>query len=115
MLTKDGYDVASKGKTQSSLGKVFLPDKAIEILKLQREIIEREKTLAGSEYIDHDLSFCRKNGGVIKPTLINSGFDNIIKALDLPNIRYHDLRHSHATYLLSKGINPKVVLRTTKA
>jgi integrase len=109
VLTKDGYDVASKGKTQSSLGKVFLPDKAIEVLKRQKENIEREKILAGSDYTDLDLIFCRKNGGVIKPTLINSGFDNVIKALDLPKIRYHDLRHTHATYLLSKGINPKVV------
>jgi integrase len=109
VLTKDGYDIALKGKSQSSLGKVFLPDKAIETLMRQKGNIELEKTLAGSEYIDLDLIFCRKNGGVIKPTLINSGFDNIIKALDLPKIRYHDLRHTHATYLLSKGVNPKVV------
>ena len=29
--------------------------------------------------------------------------------LDLPRIRLHDLRHTHATILLQQGINPKVV------
>jgi integrase len=26
----------------------------------------------------------------------------------LPRIRYHDLRHAHATHLLSSGVHPKV-------
>jgi integrase len=41
--------------------------------------------------------------------LPNNGFSVTAKNLDLPKIRFHDLRHTHATYLLSKGINPKVV------
>jgi integrase len=28
---------------------------------------------------------------------------------DLPDIRFHDLRHSHATQLLRQNIHPKVV------
>jgi integrase len=27
---------------------------------------------------------------------------------DLPRVRFHDLRHSHATQLLASGIHPKV-------
>jgi integrase len=27
----------------------------------------------------------------------------------LPRIRFHDLRHSHATLLLAQGVHPKVV------
>ena len=27
----------------------------------------------------------------------------------LPNVRFHDLRHTHATWLLEKGVHPKVV------
>ena len=39
---------------------------------------------------------------------------HMIKLLDehkaeLPRVRYHDLRHSHATMLLRQGIHPKVV------
>ena len=33
----------------------------------------------------------------------------LIKASGLPRIRLHDLRHSHATHLLTNKIHPKVV------
>jgi len=33
----------------------------------------------------------------------------LLKKADLPDIRFHDLRHSSATLLLSAGIHPKVV------
>ena len=28
---------------------------------------------------------------------------------DLPKVRFHDLRHSHATQLLAAGVHPKIV------
>jgi integrase len=33
----------------------------------------------------------------------------LLKRADLPIIRFHDLRHTAATMLLGRGINPKVV------
>jgi integrase len=30
------------------------------------------------------------------------------QASDLPRIRFHDLRHTHATQLLSNGVHPKM-------
>jgi integrase len=30
-------------------------------------------------------------------------------ALDVPRIRFHDLRHTHATLALRAGVHPKVV------
>jgi integrase len=33
----------------------------------------------------------------------------LLKQAGLPNIRFHDLRHSAATLLLSLGVHPKVV------
>jgi integrase len=35
--------------------------------------------------------------------------ESIIKLAAVPKIRFHDLRHTHATLLLSKGINVKVI------
>jgi integrase len=31
------------------------------------------------------------------------------KTLDVPRIRFHDLRHTHATHLLAAGVNAKLV------
>ncbi len=36
-------------------------------------------------------------------------FKPLLKQEDLPLIRWHDLRHTCATLLLSKNVNPKVV------
>ena len=36
-------------------------------------------------------------------------FEPLLKRAGLPNIRFHDLRHTCATLLLSKGIHPKVL------
>ena len=36
-------------------------------------------------------------------------FKPLLKRAGLPQIRFHDLRHTCATILLSKNVNPKVV------
>ncbi|MBO2532688.1 MAG: hypothetical protein CW342_07305 [Thermoactinomycetaceae bacterium] len=36
-------------------------------------------------------------------------FHRIIKRADVPKIRFHDLRHTHATLLLQQGVDPKIV------
>ena len=35
--------------------------------------------------------------------------ESVLKRAGLPPIRFHDLRHSHATMLLAAGENPRVV------
>ncbi|HEU0292463.1 MAG TPA: tyrosine-type recombinase/integrase [Anaerolineales bacterium] len=43
---------------------------------------------------------------------MNAGTSNFKKAISetrLPNICFHDLRHTVATLLLSKEINPKII------
>lgn len=39
----------------------------------------------------------------------NRSFKPLLKSAGLPPIRFHDLRHTCATLLLSKDVNPKVV------
>jgi integrase len=34
---------------------------------------------------------------------------SLVRATGLPRIRFHDLRHSHATHLILAGMHPKVV------
>lgn len=42
-------------------------------------------------------------------THLSQWFNKLVKKLGLPTIRFHDLRHTHATLLLQAGVNPKVV------
>jgi integrase len=43
------------------------------------------------------------------PPVLNHTFRKDIKAANVPSIRFHDLRHTHATWLLMSGENVKVV------
>jgi integrase len=47
---------------------------------------------------------------IINPSnLRNRSFKPLLRRAGLPPIRFHDLRHTCATLLLSKNVNPKVV------
>lgn len=51
----------------------------------------------------------RTDGSPLDPRSVSHAFMALIKKSDLPRIRLHDLRHSHATQLLRQGIHPKAV------
>lgn len=46
---------------------------------------------------------------LIKPEYLNHKLKQILEDNNLPNIRFHDLRHTHASLLLSQGVQPKVI------
>jgi len=49
------------------------------------------------------------DGGVVKPDSLTAEFRSVIREVpDVPIVRFHDLRHSHATQLLTAGIHPKI-------
>jgi integrase len=41
--------------------------------------------------------------------VVNRSFKPLLKHAGLPNIRFHDLRHTCASLLVSKGVNSKVI------
>jgi site-specific recombinase XerC len=45
---------------------------------------------------------------MMQPTFITHEWVRAIKETALPRIRFHDLRHAHATHMLSSGVHPKV-------
>ena len=52
------------------------------------------------------INFARMRGRI--PALTKQAFKPALAAANLPAFRLYDLRHSHATLLLSNGENPKV-------
>ena len=43
------------------------------------------------------------------PRGINEHFEKCIERAGVPKIRFHDMRHTHATIMLKLGEHPKVV------
>ncbi|MGH9005742.1 MAG: tyrosine-type recombinase/integrase, partial [Acidimicrobiia bacterium] len=63
-------------------------------------------------YADQGLVFAAVDGGPLNPAKEAEKFGRRIARADgVPRIRWHDLRHSHASHLLKAGVNIKVVSR----
>ncbi|MGC2078962.1 MAG: site-specific integrase, partial [Xanthobacteraceae bacterium] len=50
----------------------------------------------------------REDGEAIQPRSLSRAFRKFMRRHKLPQIRLHDLRHSHATQLLAEGVHPKI-------
>jgi len=65
---------------------------------------------AGEYWQDHDYVFCTSIGTHLNPSKdVLDQLKVLLKKAGLPDIRFHDLRHSAATILLTEGVHPKVV------
>jgi len=88
---------------------VDLDDGTLTELEQHRSRQQANKAEWGSDYVDHGLVFCKENGEPLHPQTFTQAFDRIVAKTDLPRIRLHDLRHTHATIALTAGIPPKVI------
>jgi integrase len=110
-LTRTGGKVTlGLPKTKKSRRSVGLTERAVEALQAhlsrQLEVMKR----MGSLYRPGGLVFANETGGIINPSnLRNRSFKPLLKRARLPDIRFHDLRHTCATLLLSRNVNPKIV------
>ena len=79
-------------------------------LRTHRAAQNEERLKAGSLWQYTDLEFTTTRGTPLDVgTLTYSSFRPLLKRAELPTIRFHDLRHTFATILLSRGTHPKIV------
>lgn len=97
------------GKTYSATRTVTLLKETIPILKKHRARVLREKLRGGEDYKDNDLVICTSKGTPVSPRNALRSFKRLTKNAGLPEIRFHDIRHTHATLLLLAEVNPKIV------
>lgn len=95
-------------KTESSNREIHIPDGLVTLLKKKRLEQNKMKVKLGGEYEDNNLIVCQKDGRFYKPDAFSNIFNRLILRLGLKRIRFHDLRHTHATLLLTMGVSPKV-------
>jgi integrase len=106
--TKKGVQ-AGDLKTPSSRRVVSLDEFTMNIIRQRIKKNNLLKLKLGTEYNDQDLIFCHPDGKIFRPSSINRPMRAFIKRAGVPKIRFHDLRHTHATLLLELGVNPKIV------
>lgn len=92
------------GKSRSvALGAV-----AVSALRDHRDRQGQEQLLVGGEWRDLGLVFSTEYGDVLSPTTLRLALRRALTRAGLPTIRFHDLRHSAATLMLSRGVHPKM-------
>ncbi|MDO8690228.1 MAG: tyrosine-type recombinase/integrase [Dehalococcoidia bacterium] len=97
-------------KTARSRRQVGLTDAARDALRQHRTGQLEERLQAGPLWEDSDLVFPNDTGRPMDAgNLLRRYFSPLLKKAGLSHIRFHDLRHSAATLLLSQGINAKVI------
>ena len=62
----------------------------------------------GVRLADEHFVVAQANGSPLKPTSITHEWVRLLGNTALPRIRFHDLRHAHATHMLANGVHPKV-------
>ncbi len=108
--TKGHFGPSDEAKTEQSTRVVELPQRAVLALQAHRKAMLAERHLGAPV-------FCTTEGGwTRKPNLRNRSFLPLLKAAGLPvergeRIRFHDLRHGIATYLLEQDVHPGKVAK----
>ena len=96
-------------KTHRSRRAIALPATLVALLTEHRSNQDARRAALADHWQDTDLIVDRGDGGPFSPNTLTSHWIRFVRENDLPHIRFHGLRHSHATLMLLEGIHPKVV------
>jgi integrase len=101
--------VFSDPKTSAGRRMILLGSDTILYLKehFKRQLIERE--FQGEKWQDNDLIFPSSTGTPLDQSNLNRYYKQLLQKANLPNIRFHDLRHTAASLMLKQGVSVKVV------
>jgi integrase len=83
---------------------------ALAVEELRRHKVRQAEELLqlGLPQTDHMFVVAQADGQPLKPNSLTHEFARFNAGTDLPRVRFHDLRHSHATHLLASGVHPKI-------
>jgi integrase len=103
MRDEDGFRFGDL-KTEASQRVIAIDDFHLKELQRFKAKQAEIKLVLGNQYHDNDLVFARETGKPIFPRTLTDVFNRVIKSAGVKKIRFHDLRHTHATLLLEAGL-----------
>jgi len=96
-------------KNQSSMRTLPLTSGVRDYLLKLKEHQEEMRFLFGNCYTDNDYICKFDDGHLFRPDYVSHKFKVTLQKSELPVIRFHDLRHSSASFLINAGFNLKEI------
>ncbi len=106
---KAGQFLITEPKSSKSRRLVDLPPSLALLLRKHKASMETHTILLGKRLDKTDYVFMAPDGKPILPGTLTHVFIKTTKRLGYSNLRFHDLRHAHASLMLKAGIHPKIV------
>jgi integrase len=95
-------------KTPRSRRQVALTSLAVDALRGHRKAQLEERLKCGGEWVDGDFVFTSTRGTAVDAQELRKWYRQHLRRAGLRRLRFHDLRHTAATLMLSRGVHPKV-------
>ena len=99
-------------KSERSRRSIALPDVAVSALREHRVRQLEERLAAGSRWQENGFVFTSRTGTPLEPRNVTREFHGLLADAGLPRFRFHDLRHTAATFLLAQGVDPRTIMET---
>ena len=99
-------------KTTRSRRTINMPAVVATALRRHRTRQLEERLVMGGRWQDLGLVFTTTIGSAMDKGRVHKSFKAILRSAGLPDIRYHDLRHTAATLLLAQGVDPRTIMET---
>ena len=104
------YEMES-AKSESGNRTIAIDSTLTDLLKEYKSWQDNEKAAWGSRWVDSNKLFTQEDGKPIFPDTPSKWFKKFIKRHNLPEITFHQLRHTNASLLISQGVDPATVSR----
>jgi integrase len=103
-----GTEVSYKPVKNAKGRPVALSPIMVSELRAHRARQMQEMLRLGLKVSGDSFVYAQPDGSPIKPGSITNEWKRLVAKHALPHIRFHDLRHTHATAMLASGIHPKI-------
>ena len=109
--TRVGYTMVDRAGTKTAAGArvVDLDVDTVAALKRWRRAQTAERDAWGSAHVESGYVFTDESGQPLHADHVANRFDRLVRKASVPTVRFHDLRHTHATLLLKAGVPVHVV------
>jgi integrase len=93
-------------KSKAGIRTITLPDILVGVLReYRREQLEVRLRLGLGRLADDALLFSHLNGEPIRTTVVSKRWMRCARAIGMPEITFHALRHTHASALIDAGVD----------